>query len=138
MSRKSEPQIDLENNEKIKEIVSRIEDVEKSVKIIPNQIGIEQIKLDISALKSALRNFASVSDLKESKEKEEDIQKQLNFLKEQFEDYISNNADHEDIQNVKRKMELLNSKTHDLEDNFQIMNTKLNTSNKNKVNITSL
>ena len=75
--------------------------------------------------------------MKESKEKEEDIQKQLNFLKEQFEDYISNNADHEDIQNVKRKMELLNSKTHDLEDNFQIMNTKLNTSNKNKVNITS-
>ena len=137
MSRKSEPQIDLENNEKIKEIVSRIEDVEKSVKIIPNQIGIEQIKLDISALKSALRNFASVSDLKESREKEEDIQKQLNFVKEQFEDFISNNADHEDLQNVKRKMELLNSKVHELEENYQILNNKLNVNTKNKTNITS-
>ena len=136
-SKTPEPQIDLDNNEKFKEIVSRISDIERAVKILPNQLGIEQIKLDISALKSGIRNFALVNDLKESKEKEEDIQKQLNFLKEQFEDYISNNADHEDIQNVKRKMELLNSKTHDLEDNFQIMNTKLNTSNKNKVNITS-
>ena len=137
MSRKSEHEIDLENNEKIKEIVSRIEDVERSVKIIPNQIGIEQIKLDISALKSALRNFASTSDIKESREKEEDIQKQLNFLKEQFEDFISNNADHEDLQNVKRKLELLNSKVHELEENYQILNTKLNVNTKNKTSITS-
>ena len=137
MSRKSEHEIDLENNEKIKEIVSRIEDVERSVKIIPNQIGIEQIKLDISALKSALRNFASTSDLKESREKEEDIQKQLNFVKEQFEDFISNNADHEDLQNVKRKLELLNSKVHELEENYQILNTKLNVNTKNKTSITS-
>ena len=137
ISRKSEPQIDLENNEKIKEIISRISDVERSVKIIPNQIGIEQIKLDISALKSAIRNFALTSDLKESKDKEEDIQKQLNFLKEQFEDFISNNADHEDLQNVKRKMELLNSKVHDLEENYQILNNKLNINTKNKTSITS-
>ena len=87
-SRRSEPEIDLENNEKIKEIISRIEDVEKSVKIIPNQLGIEQIKLDISTLKSGIRNFALANELKETKEKEEDIQKQLNFLKEQFEDFI--------------------------------------------------
>ena len=137
ISRKSEPQLDLENNEKIKEIISRISDVERDVKKLPNQLGIEQIKLDISALKSGIRNFALVNDLKESKEKEEDIQKQLNFLKEQFEDYISNNADHEDLQNVKRKMELLNSKTHDLEENFQLMNNKLNISNKNKTSTIS-
>ena len=136
-SRRSEPEIDLENNEKIKEIISRIEDVEKSVKIIPNQLGIEQIKLDISTLKSGIRNFALANELKETKEKEEDIQKQLNFLKEQFEDFISNNADHEDLQNVKRKMELLNSKVHDLEENYQILNNKLNINNKNKTSITS-
>ena len=110
---------------------------QKLIKINTNQLGIEQIKLDISVLNSALRNFASVSDLKESKEKEEDIQKQLNFVKEQFEDFISNNADHEDLQNVKRKMELLNSKVHELEENYQILNNKLNVNTKNKTNITS-
>ena len=60
LSRKSEPQLDLENNEKIKEIISRISDVERDVKKLPNQLGIEQIKLDISALKSGIRNFALV------------------------------------------------------------------------------
>ena len=136
-SRKSEPQIDLENNEKIKEIISKISDLEISVKKIPNQLGIEQIKLDVNTLKSAIRNFALINDLKESKEKEEDIQKQLNFLKEQFEDFISNNADHEDLQNVKRKMELLNSKAHELEENYQLLSNRLNIDNKNKTSVTS-
>ena len=136
-SRKSEPQIDLENNEIIKEINNRISDLEKSVKIIPNQLGIEQIKLDISALKSGIGNFALASELKETKEKEEDTQKQLNFLKEQFEDFLSNNADHEDLQNVKRKLELANSKVHDLEENYQILNNKLNVNTKNKTSIIS-
>ena len=137
MTRKSEPQIDLENNEKIKEITSKISDIELSIKKIPNQLGIEQIKLDISALKSAIRNCALINDLKESKEKEEDIQKQLNFLKEQFEDFISNNADHEDLQNVKRKMELLNSKVHELDENYQLLSNKLNINSKNKTSVTS-
>ena len=137
MTRKSEPQIDLENNEKIKEISSKISDIELSIKKIPNQLGIEQIKLDISALKSAIRNCALINDLKESKEKEEDIQKQLNFLKEQFEDLISNNADHEDLQNVKRKMELLNSKVHELDENYQLLSNKLNINSKNKTSVTS-
>ena len=137
MTRKSEPQIDLENNEKIKEITSKISDIELSIKKIPNQLGIEQIKLDISALKSAIRNCALINDLKESKEKEEDIQKQLNFLKEQFEDLISNNADHEDLQNVKRKMELLNSKVHELDENYQLLSNKLNINSKNKTSVTS-
>ena len=140
ISRRSEPQppqLDLENNEKIKEIISRISDLEISIKKIPNQLGIEQIKLDINALKSGIRNCALVNDLKESKEKEEDVQKQLNFLKEQFEDYISNNIDHEDLQNIKRKMELLNSKVHELEENSQVILSKLNINNKNKTSITS-
>ena len=136
-SRKTEPQFDLENNEKIKEIISKLSDLETSVKKIPNQLGIEQVKLDVNTVKSAIRNFALINDLKESKEKEEDIQKQLNFLKEQFEDFISNNADHEDLQNVKRKMELLNSKAHELEENYQLLSNRLNIDNKNKTSVTS-
>ena len=136
-SRKTEPQFDLENNEKIKEIISKLSDLETSVKKIPNQLGIEQIKLDVNTVKSAIRNFALINDLKESKEKEEDIQKQLNFLKEQFEDFISNNADHEDLQNVKKKMELLNSKAHELEENYQLLSNRLNIDNKNKTSVTS-
>ena len=61
---KSEPQIDLENNEKIKEIMKRLSDIEKSIKILPIQIGAEQIKSDISALKSGIGNCAQAQDMK--------------------------------------------------------------------------
>ena len=112
---RQEPQIDVENNEKIKEIMKRLSDLEKSLKILPNQIGAEQIKLDISALKSGIGNCALMQDLKDARDKEDDMQKQINFLKDQFEDFTSNTADHEDLQNVKRKLELLNSKVHENE-----------------------
>ena len=112
---KTEPQIDLENNEKIKEIMKRLFDIEKSVKILPKEIGAEQIKLDISALKSGKGNCSRLQDLKEAKEKEDDMQKQINFLKEQFDDFNSNTTCHEDLQNVKRKLEFVNSKTHEWE-----------------------
>ena len=133
---KPEQQIDLENNEKIKEIVKRLSDLEKSVKILPNQIGTEQIKSDISALKSGIGNCALAQDLKESKDKEDDMQKQINFLKDQFEDFTSNTADHEDLQNVKRKLELLNSKSHENETiQLDILN-KLNQSNNSHTKFT--
>ena len=134
---KSEPpQIDLENNEKIKEIMKRLSDIEKSVKILPMQIGAEQIKLDISALKSGIGNCAQAQDLKEAREKEDDMQKQINFLKDQFEDFTSNTTDHEDLQNVKRKLELLNSKTHECETIQQELLTKINQTSNSKTQFT--
>ena len=123
---KTEPQIDLENNEKIKEIMKRLSDLEKSVKILPMQIGAEQIKSDISALKSGIGNCALSQDLKEAREKEDDMQKQINFLKDQFEDFTSNTSDHEDLQNVKRKLELINSKVHETETITQDLLNKMN------------
>ena len=129
---KSEPQIDLENNEKIKEIMKRLTDIEKSIKILPIQIGAEQIKSDISALKSGIGNCAQAQDLKEAREKEDDMQKQINFLKDQFEDFTSNTADHEDLQNVKRKLELLNSKSHENETIQQDILNKINQSSNNR------
>ena len=129
---KSEPQIDLENNEKIKEIMKRLSDIEKSIKILPIQIGAEQIKSDISALKSGIGNCAQAQDLKEAREKEDDMQKQINFLKDQFEDFTSNTADHEDLQNVKRKLELLNSKSHENETIQQDILNKINQSSNNR------
>ena len=127
---KTEPQIDLENNEKIKEIMKRLFDIEKSVKILPKEIGAEQIKSDISALKSGIGNCARLQDLKEAKEKEDDMQKQINFLKEQFDDFTSNTTDHEDLQNVKRKLEFLNSKTHEWETTQQELLIKFNQTTK--------
>ncbi len=128
-----EPQIDLENNEKIKEIMKRIVDLEKDVKKLPGQLGVEQIKSDVTALKSGFGNCASSQDLKEVKERDDDMQKQINFLKDQFDDYTSNTADHEDLQNVKRKLELLNSKVHENETCIQELLKQMNQNSHNNL-----
>ena len=107
---RTEPQIDIENNEKIKEMSKKIENLEKAVKSMPNYLGIEQMKSDINALKSNIGNCALAQDLKDVKEKGDETQRQLSVLKDQFEDFITNTADHDDLQNVKRKLEFVNSK----------------------------
>ena len=131
-----EPQIDLENNEKIKEIVKRLADLEKDVKRLPNQLGLEQIKSDVTALKSGIGNCALSQDLKEAREKDDDMQKQINFLKDQFDDFTSNTADHEDLQNVKRKLELLNSKEHENETNIQEILKQISQNSNNNMQFT--
>ena len=116
---KTEKSIDLENNDKIKELVRRITINERTVKSFPNAMGIEQIKSDISALKSNMANCVSIQDLKEVKEREDDIQRQVSLLKEHLEDLLANTNDHDDLQEVKRRLEVFNSKIHELETNQQ-------------------
>ena len=118
--------IDLEDNEKIKEMAKKIQDLEKAVKLMPIHLGIEQIKSDVNALKSSIGNCATNQDLKEAKDREDEMQRQISVLKDQFEDFITNTADHDDLQNVKRKLELINSKVHECETVQEELLAKLN------------
>ena len=119
-------QLDLEDNEKIREMAKKIQDLEKAVKLMPVHLGIEQVKSDINALKSSIGNCATNQDLKEAKDKEDEMQRQISVLKDQFEDFITNTADHDDLQNVKRKLELINSKVHECETVQEELLTKIN------------
>ena len=125
---KESSHIDTETQEKISEIEKMLSDIEKNFKNIPNMIGLEQIKSDISALKSGMGNYATNQDMKDLKEKTEELERLVHFNKEQFDEYTSNQSDHDDIQNLKRKVELLNSKVHDMESVQQETLLKLNQS----------
>ena len=129
---RTEQQLDLENNEKIKEMSKKIENLEKAVKSMPNYLGIEQMKSDISALKSNIGNCALTQDLKDVKEKADETQRQVSVLKDQFEDFITNTADHDDLQNVKRKLEFVNSKVHECLTTQEELVGKITQSNINK------
>ena len=118
--------LDLEDNEKIKEMAKKIQDLEKAVKLIPIHLGIEQVKSDVNALKSSIGNCATNQDLKEAKDREDEMQRQISVLKDQFEDFITNTADHDDLPNVKRKLELINSKIHECETVQEELLTKIN------------
>ena len=129
---RTEQQLDLENNEKIKEMSKKIENLEKAVKSMPNYLGIEQMKSDINALKSNIGNCALAQDLKDVKEKGDETQRQLSVLKDQFEDYITNTADHDDLQNLKRKLEFVNSKVQEYFTTQEELVNKITQSNINK------
>ena len=105
----------LNKNKIFLNALEKIKEVEDGIKNMSNTLGIEQIKLDIQGLKSGITNYCTLVDFKELKEKTEEIQKQIKFNKEQFEDYINDKTDHEEIQTLKRKLELEVNKSHELE-----------------------
>ena len=105
----------LNKNKIFLNALQRIKEVEDGVKKMSNTLGIEQMKLEIQGLKSGITNYCTLVDFKELKEKAEEIQKQIKFNKEQFEDYINDKTDHEEIQALKRKLELEVNKSHELE-----------------------
>ena len=105
----------LNKNKIFLNALEKIKEVEDGIKNMSNTLGIEQIKLDIQGLKSGITNYCTLVDFKDLKEKTEEIQKQIKFNKEQFEDYINDKTDHEEIQTLKRKLELEVNKSHELE-----------------------
>ena len=111
--------LDGDANQKLKDLAKRITDIEKTIKLLSVNLGIDGIKSDIQAIKSALMQKCNQSDFQELKDQLIEFQKQLNYFKSQFEDFISNQTDHDDIQNIKRKLESLTNKVHDLATNEQ-------------------
>ncbi len=99
---------------KFKEINRKILELDKQIKLIPTHLGIDQIKSDISQLKAGLLTKSNISDYQELKELLYELQKNLTSLKDQFEDFNSNQTDHDDIQKIKSKLEQLNNKVHEL------------------------
>ena len=105
----------LNKNKKFLDSIEKIKEIEENVKNIPNTLGIDHIKSDIQGIKSGITNYCTMNDYKELKDKADDIQKQIKYNKEQFEDFINDKTDHEEIQTTKRKLELCINKTHELE-----------------------
>ena len=105
----------LNKNKKFLDSIEKIKEIEENIKNMPNILGLDLIKSDIQGIKSGINNYCTLVDFKEVKEKTEDIQKQIKFNKEQFDDYINDKTDHEEIQTVKRKLELSINKTHEIE-----------------------
>ena len=105
----------LNRNKKFLDAIEKIQELEENIKVLQGNTTIEQIKGEIQGIKSGINNYCTMNDFKELKEKAEEMHKEIKFNKEQFEDYISDKTDHEEIQTTKRKLEICVNKTHELE-----------------------
>ena len=117
--------ITLENKDKIKELSEHLSELDKFIKSYVQKSGVDQIKNDISSLKTAVWNCSTLDDIKETKEREEELQKQISVLKENIDDLNANQIDHDDYNGYKRKVESLLNRMNDLDTTFtELLNRK--------------
>lgn len=109
--------MNLENNAVIKGLKEAIGDMYKKLKSLPNQSDLEQIKTDIISLKSAINNCARISDFKDLKDITDDNKMNIKKIREDFEDFQNSQTENIDIQSIKRKLEIVINKVHDMEEN---------------------
>ena len=109
--------MNLENNVVIKGLKEAIGDMYKKLKSLPNQGDLEQIRTDIISLKSAINNCARISDFNNLKDITDDNKMNIKKIREDFEDFQNSQTENIDIQNIKRKLEIVINKVHDMEEN---------------------
>ena len=115
---KTNKKLNLENNETIIELKEHLMELDKFIKSFVQKSGIDQIKSDISSIKTSIWNCATLEDIKESKEKEDELQKQISILKEHIDDLSANQIDHDDYMSYKRKVESLINRINELDTNL--------------------
>ena len=124
-------------NDKIREIYKKISDIEKNIKFLPNQAWVENIKNEINLFKENKNKnkYVFESDLIEINNKNEELKKNINILKQQYED-ISNNQNlgfNEEINSLKKKFELFSYKIKEIEENNEEIKTKYIQNINNKI-----
>lgn len=105
-----------------KDIFKRVQDLEKALKLLPSQLGIEAIKNTLNEIKEELHNKANLSDYQELKQILADLQKQHSFLKDQVDTIMDDRTDHEEIQNLKRRIEQIGNRVIDIKADGQGQN----------------
>lgn len=116
--------INIENNKEIKLIKESINEINKKIKSLPNQSNLEQIKTDITALKSGMNNSVRLSEFKEVKEIQDENRANIKKLREDLEDFQNGQVQVGEIVNIKKKLEVINNKVHDMEEGEYLINKK--------------
>lgn len=105
---------DVSSSKQIKEIMKKIAELDKNLKLLPAQINIEAVWKAINETKDAVNDKATKGDVEEVRNLLAELQKQINFVKDQVDTLIEDQTDHDDIQNLKRKLESLANKVIEL------------------------
>ena len=120
-------------DEKNKEIIKRIIEIEKNFKFLPNQDWVEDIKKQIILLKENTINYALNTELDETNNKSEEMRKELKLLREQYEDLTNRQVLNEEVQSLKRKFEIFNNRIQEIEEFCENIENKVNLNINSKI-----
>ena len=109
--------MNLENSQALKSLKEAIIEINKKIKGILTQNDFEQMKSDISALKSGMSNYVLIPDFKELRDLSEENKTNIRKIREEFEDWQSMQTENSEIINIKRKLESVSNQVHDIVEN---------------------
>ena len=124
-------------DDKIREIIKKIIDIEKHFRFLPNQSWVEDIKKDINFLKDNRSKFALNVDLNETINKTDELNKQIKYIKEQYNE-LANNQNYtmnDEFQSLKKKFELSVNKIVEFEEIHEELENKINQNKQSKATL---
>ena len=124
-------------DDKIREIIKKIIDIEKHFRFLPNQSWVEDIKKEINYLKENKNKFALNVDLNETINRTDELNRQIKYLKEQYND-LANNQNYtmnDEFQSLKKKFELSVNKIVEFEEIHEELENKINQNKQSKATL---
>lgn len=124
-------------DDKIREIIKKIIEVEKNFRFLPNQSWVEDMKKEINFLKDNKNKFALNSDLNEAINKTDELNKQIKFIKEQYNELANNQnyIQNDEFQSLKKKFELSVNKIVEFEEMHEELENKINQNKQSKATL---
>ena len=124
-------------DDKIREIIKKIIDIEKHFRFLPYQSWVEDIKKEINFLKDNRNKFALNADLNETINKTDELNKQIKYIKEQYNE-LANNQNYtmnDEFQSLKKKFELSVNKIVEFEEIHEELENKINQNKQSKATL---
>jgi hypothetical protein len=124
-------------DDKIREIIKKIIDIEKHFRFLPYQSWVEDIKKEINFLKDNRNKFALNADLNETINKTDELNKQIKYIKEQYNE-LANNQNYtinDEFQSLKKRFELSVNKIVEFEEIHEELENKINQNKQSKATL---
>ena len=124
-------------DDKIREIIKKIIDIEKHFRFLPYQSWVEDIKKEINFLKDNRNKFALNADLNVTINKTDELNKQIKYIKEQYNE-LANNQNYtmnDEFQSLKKKFELSVNKIVEFEEIHEELENKINQNKQSKATL---
>lgn len=120
----------------IKEITKHLNELEKTVKLIPVQINIEAVWKEINGIKDSMLQKVSLNEHRELKDIVSELQKQMAFLKDQLDTLLEDQSNQDEINQIKKKLEMMNNAIHNIKASDHELNNNNSSSTKQQIDTT--
>ena len=128
-------EINKELEKKVKEIIKKMNEIDKMCKTFSTLDNFYEIKNEINKIKKDLNNYATNVDFKAVYSKSEENEKEIKYIKSQYEELENRTDIKEEFKSLKKKVETFHNRIENLEINEVNIKKKIDNEINDKSNI---